>query len=242
MEKWYSSEKIQCTNDEKKECLETINTILKLSEKTRKYGLLSLEDEASKNPDFLMRKGLLFVVDGIEPEFIREVLGTYIFAGNYVGKELLKRILVKEGVLLIQKGEHPLMIRERLTSFLGENYADEVEKYFNMQNEKQDNSKIKNTAPISEETALLEGLFEKIDNIAIQRILKETQILDVVKAIKGASNKVQDKIYINMSKRSASQVKDMVETTTGIETKDMVEAQLKIIDIVKKLQEKGDIK
>lgn len=69
-----------------------------LSKKARREGLLSLEDEITKIEDNFLKKGLQMVVDGIEPETIREILeleigemetrhtnGASIFAvwGNY---------------------------------------------------------------------------------------------------------------------------------------------------------------
>lgn len=45
-----------------------------LSKKARREGLLSLEDDISEMEDPFMKKGLQMVVDGIEPETIREIL------------------------------------------------------------------------------------------------------------------------------------------------------------------------
>ncbi|MCF0148162.1 MAG: motility protein A [Clostridium sp.] len=45
-----------------------------LSKKARREGLLSLEDDISEMEDPFLKKGLQMVVDGIEPETIREIL------------------------------------------------------------------------------------------------------------------------------------------------------------------------
>ena len=45
-----------------------------LSKKARREGLLSLEDDISQTEDTFLKKGLQMVVDGIEPETIREIL------------------------------------------------------------------------------------------------------------------------------------------------------------------------
>lgn len=45
-----------------------------LSEKARKDGLLSLEQDAQSNENDLVRKGLALVVDGIETEVIKDIL------------------------------------------------------------------------------------------------------------------------------------------------------------------------
>ncbi|NJD03697.1 MAG: flagellar motor protein [Ruminiclostridium sp.] len=51
-----------------------INQLAELSEKARKDGLLSLEQDAQNNENELVKKGLALVVDGIETEVIKDIL------------------------------------------------------------------------------------------------------------------------------------------------------------------------
>jgi chemotaxis protein MotA len=51
-----------------------INQLSELSEKARKDGLLSLEQDAQNNENELIKKGLALVVDGIETEVIKDIL------------------------------------------------------------------------------------------------------------------------------------------------------------------------
>jgi len=51
-----------------------INQLAELSEKARKDGLLSLEQDAQNNENELIKKGLALVVDGIETEVIKDIL------------------------------------------------------------------------------------------------------------------------------------------------------------------------
>ncbi len=60
--------------------LQVIGTFVSLAERARREGLLSLEEEAGKIPDAFVRKGMLLVVDGIDPEVIRTVLDVDIQA------------------------------------------------------------------------------------------------------------------------------------------------------------------
>ena len=53
---------------------ETILQFSELSKKARREGLLSLEDAINNLDDEFLKKGLQMVVDGIEPESIREIL------------------------------------------------------------------------------------------------------------------------------------------------------------------------
>jgi chemotaxis protein MotA len=53
---------------------EIILSFIELSKKARKGGLLSLENETDKIEDEFIRSGIQMVVDGIEPEIVREIM------------------------------------------------------------------------------------------------------------------------------------------------------------------------
>lgn len=54
--------------------VDIINNLANLSEKARKDGLLSLEQDAQSNENELVKKGLALVVDGIETDVIKDIL------------------------------------------------------------------------------------------------------------------------------------------------------------------------
>src|SRR5579862_1167520 len=53
---------------------ELVALFLRLAEKARRQGLLALEDEAAQIPDEFLKKGIMLVVDGTDPEVVRSVL------------------------------------------------------------------------------------------------------------------------------------------------------------------------
>lgn len=55
---------------------ETIRKIIELSNVARKEGLLALEEVAQSLEDEFMKKGILLIVDGTEPELVRGILET----------------------------------------------------------------------------------------------------------------------------------------------------------------------
>ena len=65
---------VQSFKEKKSSNLEIINQFSSLSKRARREGLLSLEDEISNLDDQYLKKGLQMVVDGIEPEVIKEIL------------------------------------------------------------------------------------------------------------------------------------------------------------------------
>jgi len=168
-----------------------IEQLVTLADKVRREGLLYLENELPNMEDSFMRKGIQLVVDGTEPELVRQIMETEMYsiqerhytgasifeaAGGYaptmgiigtvmglvhvlsnlespetlgpsialafiatlygVGsanllwlpiaaklknlskKEAIQREMMLEGILSIQAGYNPILIRERLTAFL----------------------------------------------------------------------------------------------------------------------------
>ncbi|MCR5526741.1 MAG: motility protein A [Lachnospiraceae bacterium] len=55
---------------------EIIGQIIQLSNTARKEGLLSLEEAASNIEDPFMKKGIMLVVDGTDPELVRAIMET----------------------------------------------------------------------------------------------------------------------------------------------------------------------
>lgn len=56
--------------------VDTIKNIISLSNTARKEGLLALEETASTIEDEFLKKGILLIVDGTDPELVRSILET----------------------------------------------------------------------------------------------------------------------------------------------------------------------
>src|SRR6185437_4930175 len=168
-----------------------VNLFVRLAERARREGLLALEGEAAEIHDKSIQKGVLLVVDGTDPELVREIMESDVAsmserhegkfamfeaAGGYaptmgiigtvmglvnvlshldqpdqLGKsiatafiatlygvlsanvfwlpvgerlkqrnkeEVARRTLAVEGVLSVQAGDNPRVVREKLESFL----------------------------------------------------------------------------------------------------------------------------
>lgn len=59
-----------------KDPAETIKTIIDMSNVGRKEGLLALEEAANNIEDDFLKKGIMLVVDGTDPELVRGILET----------------------------------------------------------------------------------------------------------------------------------------------------------------------
>ncbi len=53
---------------------ETIKTIIELSNLARREGLLALEESSNTLEDEFMKKGIMLIVDGTDPELVRSIL------------------------------------------------------------------------------------------------------------------------------------------------------------------------
>jgi chemotaxis protein MotA len=57
---------------------ERVTTLVRFAERARKDGLLALEEEIGEIEDPFMRKGMQLVVDGTDPDLLREILDAEI--------------------------------------------------------------------------------------------------------------------------------------------------------------------
>jgi flagellar motor switch protein FliG len=80
-----------------------------------------------------------------------------------------------------------------------------------------------------------------LDDRAIQKVLREVDGQELAKALKAVDSEVQDKIFRNMSKRAASLLREDMDFMGPIRLKDVEEAQQKIVGIIRKLEESGEI-
>ena len=71
---WEFSERIHCSEAEKKECMALVASVVAMAIKAKRNGLLSLVQEAEETPHFLLRKGLQLILEGVNPPIIKELL------------------------------------------------------------------------------------------------------------------------------------------------------------------------
>ncbi len=80
-----------------------------------------------------------------------------------------------------------------------------------------------------------------IDDKGMQRTMKEVDTKELSLALKGASEQVQAKFFGNMSSRAAEGVREDMEYMGPVRLKDVEEAQQKIVDVIRRLEEDGEI-
>ncbi|MBO1265362.1 flagellar motor switch protein FliG [Proteiniclasticum sp. SCR006] len=80
-----------------------------------------------------------------------------------------------------------------------------------------------------------------LDKSSIQRVLREVDNEQLVLALKGASEEVSTVVYANLSKRAADTVREDIEFMGPVRLSTVEEAQHKIVGVIRKLEEAGEI-
>ena len=80
-----------------------------------------------------------------------------------------------------------------------------------------------------------------LDDKSIQRVLREVDNNELATALKGSNEEVQSVIFNNLSKRLAAMIREDMEFMGPVRLKDVEEAQQKIVNVIRKLEDTGEI-
>ncbi len=80
-----------------------------------------------------------------------------------------------------------------------------------------------------------------LDDRAIQRVLRDVDNGDLAVALKSANEEVQNAIFNNLSKRLAVMIKEDMEFMGPVRMKDVEEAQQKIVNVIRRLEDSAEI-
>jgi len=80
-----------------------------------------------------------------------------------------------------------------------------------------------------------------LDDKSIQRVLREVDNNELAVALKGSNEEVQNVIFNNLSKRLAAMIREDMEYMGPVRLKDVEEAQQKIVNIIRKLEDSSEI-
>ncbi|MZP30533.1 flagellar motor switch protein FliG [Heliobacterium undosum] len=80
-----------------------------------------------------------------------------------------------------------------------------------------------------------------LDDRSIQQVMREVDTKDLALALKGSSDEVVQKIFRNVSKRAGEMLREDMEFMGPVRLRDVEEAQQRIVNIIRKLEEAGEI-
>lgn len=248
-------DRTKCSRRSKRSCVVLIDLIISLYEKGERLGLLSLEEELDSIDNPLLKKGLQFVIDGVDPQIVEEVIYTYMMSARFRGIDLLNAAVILDGILGIQSGYSPNMLREKLSAFLGKDidlmekdageliWDEAVTGYTGADIFSAQNADYMENAP--EVNVVVNGFeFENIagmHDIFVQKIMREIDSHDLAMALKGSSALLKGKIFSNMSGRGAKLLMDDIDFLGPVRKNDVIFCQEKILNIAFRLAGTGEI-
>ncbi len=219
----------------------------------------------SKSFDFLRKadyKNLLTIIQNEHPQTIALIL-SYARAeqASAVIAELSKekRIDVVERIAKMDRTSPEIVkyVEEELekkfnsiisvdfTEIGGINYVADIMNNMDRGNEKYIFDELnKKDAKLSDEIRKRMFVFEDIvtlDSIGIQRFLREVDSKDLVLSIKGSNKEVSDVLFNNMSTKMADTIKSELEYTHNVRLRDVEEAQQRIVSVIRRLEEEGEL-
>ncbi|HPP87506.1 MAG TPA: flagellar motor switch protein FliG [bacterium] len=97
---------------------------------------------------------------------------------------------------------------------------------------------------LAEEIKKLMFVFEDVvllDDRSVQQVLREVDTKELAVALKAVDDTVKQKIFNNMSKRAAQMLEEDMEFMGPVRMRDVEEAQQRIVNVIRRLEESGDI-
>lgn len=111
--------KASCSQEDQLSLVPLVLQLKQLAELATKQGLLALENEVYQIKDPFLNLGVQLIVDRVEPENIKDILDSDIYYNHSNGRELLKKVIIREGLLRIQAGDTPRNVLICTKIFLG---------------------------------------------------------------------------------------------------------------------------
>ena len=223
----------------KKELIPLIEELILYSEKARKEGLLSLEDDLPLLKDPFLKMGLQLVIDGTDPELVEEILERVIFFSKPSVKRVLEYCIIRTGVLGIQSGNNPHVLHHQLYAYIGIEFIEEYMSHVDSLPMVRELVVNHNFIPL-DISIEFNYLFTNMDDLSIQRMLREIDIAVLVYALSNASLECESKILKNISSRAAYMLtEDRQLISVSIE--DCIENQKMVLELYERLVEMGEI-
>ncbi len=224
-----------------------------------------LKSNKTRNFDFLRKvdyKNLLMMLQNEHPQMIAIVL-SYVSAEQTsqiiselpsdIQLDVIKRIsnLDRASPEIIAIVESVLAKKVSaiasvdVTEFGGVNFIAEIMNRVDRKTEKFIFEELSDEDPeLAEEIKKLMFVFDDIiylDNMEVQMFIREVDTKDLTIALKAASDEVKNVIFNNMSQRQREQIQTDMQYLHNVRMRDVEEAQQKIVAIIRKLEESGEI-
>lgn len=210
-------DRAQCSRQEKASLPPLIDEILGLCDRSRKEGLLVLDELREEISDPLLRLGVGRVVDGWDLEVVVESLVLSVLAQGSQGLSLLRGLVTIRGVTMLSRGLNPdNTIKPLLLSFLGAD-ADLWQTYQHsikppeLPQPSRDHlvglvAQVLTQSGREVESDLLTEWAGVVEDANIQRLLRETDVSTLAAALWNTDLPTMNKFLGNLSVRAGTEV------------------------------------
>ena len=180
---------VQFSDEEKEKCLPTAHRMIHLANAAYENGILGLQEKVAADSDF-MKMGVEVVINGMIPGLIEKVLQHAILSGGYTGADLLDKLLITEGsVLITPYFRTTSSVTYTMGAMLGEKYIPKLlEKSKTITNETIDADALidEYVLPLSESENFEQRLLE-LTRIELSYLLSAVDLVALSHAFKGCN-------------------------------------------------------
>lgn len=247
------------TKEEETRLLLAAWSICKLAAIARKEGLLALEEtvvegEEYRGEDFL-RFLVLLVLDGTDPVDIQDMGWRRYCVSLEEGCDALCSLIYLEGALVIQAGDNPRIVEEKMKSFLPKKLYEEFEEMLRGEEKKPAKE---TTQEMVERVCAGKRLWNPKDkgyfvmkladytlcdlgDMQIQRLLRDIDNTQLALVMRGLSGDARRRILDNLSERLARMIMEDMEYMGPVRAMNIVEAAQQILMVILRLHDRGEI-
>ncbi len=153
--------------------------------------------------------------------------------------------VIREIERVLERKLSGAVVTQAFTAAGGVKALVEVLNYVDRTTEKTILENLSETSPeLADEVKKLMFVFEDItllDDGSIQKVLREVDSKELGLALKGVGEEVQSRIFKNMSERAATMLKEDMEFMGPVRLRNVEEAQQRIVGVIRRLEENGEI-
>jgi flagellar motor switch protein FliG len=217
----------------------------------QRLGVLKDAQEMLLAREYMARGGVDYARDILEralgPERAQNLL-TRITASLQVRPFDFMRHTDAQQILGFIQGEHPQTVAVMGQDFTLAGGIDAIVDIINNADRATERNIMEhleeNDPELAEEIKRRLFVFEdiiKMDDRSLQRVLREVEMKELSLALKGATEELRGKFFKNMSKRASEMLKEDMDYMGPVRVKDVEEAQQKVVNVVRALEDVGEI-
>jgi flagellar motor component MotA len=110
------------TKEDKDACLAVVDKMVAYAEFVKENGALGLEDLMPDEESTFLKATMPLVYHGVDWEDTELILSALVFSDDKGGAGLLGKLVMAQGIVALQDGTPPKVLRLMLTAMLGEGY------------------------------------------------------------------------------------------------------------------------